>query len=212
MRILTLLVSLALTACVVHTPVPQARIKRGPAFRAPLKKILALPTDCSSADDGLCTPAQGEAVDATTRMSLEFAGLRLVDSETVNSYLRLRVTREQRSVRTENGQVTSSGEQTAVDRETDEATWSTTTTERRRELLGEMGVDGYLTSLITVGEVQNLENQRTISVTVTITRASDGAIAWSSRCSVETGRFYFADEAVEVAAKCALESAMVVGT
>jgi hypothetical protein len=81
----------------------------------------------------------------------------------------------------------------------------------RRRLLTNMGIDGYLTTEIAVGPVKNLENQRTITVTVKIIRASDLADAWSSRCSIETGRFYFEDEAVEIATRCALESALMVG-
>lgn len=191
---------LLLSACSVYTPVPQARVTPGPARQATLRKILAMPTECAANEAEMCTEAQAVAVDAATRMSLEFAGLRLVDSEVVNAYLRARITR------TDNNSTT-----TEVD-EREGASWLTASDDIRRRLLLDLGIEGYLTTRITVGQAKNVEDQRTVSVTVSIVRAADLEAKWTSVCSIETGRYYFADEAVEVAVRCALESALMVGT
>lgn len=199
MRLGLLTIAALCSACIVHTPVPQARVTLGPARGAALDKILALPTDCQAETAELCTPAQAIAVDAAARMSLEFAGVRIVDSEVVNAYLRHRVTTEINAA-------------SRSEVESERATWATASDATRRRLLAEMGIDGYLTTRISVGHVKNLEGQRTLSVTVSIIRAADAAPAWTSRCSIETGRYYFADEAVELAARCALESALMVSS
>lgn len=197
MRYLPLLL---VAACSITTPVPQARVKLGPARDARLRTVLAMPTECATANPEMCTEAQAVAVGTATRMALEFAGLRLVDSETVNAYLHERVTKTVGDVsRTEVA-------------EKEGGTWLTASDDTRRRLLEELGIEAYLTTQIFVSRRKNVEDQRTISVTVSIIRARDLEPKWTSQCSVETGRYYFADEAISVAVRCALESALMVGT
>ena len=191
-------------ACQLSLPPPMARVRRGPGFAPAPTKILALPAVCEAESEGICLVAHQKAVDVTTRMSLEFVGYRLVDSELVNIYLRERVERI-RTTTAESYGVIRDQETRSV--EVAGVGWDQATVEERQRVLGEMGVDGFLASRIVMGPMKNVEGQRTVEIHLVVTRVHDNALVWRSRCAVETGQYHSIDQAVDLAARCALEGA-----
>lgn len=188
----------ALVACCVlltgcfHAPPPYARVHRGPAYGHVVDPIAAVPVTCAS--DGAfggCIPEYSQAVATATRMSLEFAGYALVDAELLNAETRRRSSK-------------TVGENTTVEKSGPE--WKDLSPSAQRELLFSIGVRGLLRAAITMGPPRGAAQQRTITVTITVTRTSDDAVAWRSQCSAESGDFNAPERAVELAARCALES------
>lgn len=190
----------AMGACSLHVPTPLARVTKGPAFDDPPFKLLALPAVCRSADFAQCHPAHEKAVDSAARMSLEFAGYTLVDSEQVNSHTRARIehTSETRSGTSteETSEVTVTG-----------TTFGEATPAQQRALMVEMGLDGLLHASVLMGPARGASQQRTVQVQLQVTRIRDDRLAWSTRCSVETGDFHSTEQAIELATRCALDGA-----
>lgn len=183
--------SLLLPGC-FHAPPPYARVHRGPAHGHVVDPIAAVPVTCvSDGGFGGCIPEYSKAVATATRMSLEFAGYALVDAELLNAETRRRSSK-------------TVGDTTTVEKSGPE--WKDLTPSAQRELLFSIGVRGVLHATITMGAPRGAAQQRTITVTVTVTRTSDDALAWRSQCSAESGDFNAPERAVELAARCALES------
>jgi hypothetical protein len=178
----------AAAGCSLASPPPLARVRRGPAFATPPARLLALPADCRASEPDLCRDEDRAAVDSAARMALEFAGYALVDSELVNLRLGLRHERD-----------------TGV--EVHRVTWADASADDRRALLDEMEVDGFLWSAISIGPPRGMSWQRTVEVSLRVTRAHDERLVWQSRCAVETGDYHTTERAVELATRCALESA-----
>jgi len=190
-------------ACSLSKPIPQARVRRGPAWTAPPSIVLALPAECISAQGDACTDAHRAAVDSAARMALEFVGYTLVDSQTVNVRLG-----ERRELTRQTGAYGATTEQHEV--EVKRVTWEEATLEERRAVIGELEADGILASAITM-TMPDLVGDRTIEVRLTLSRAGDERVVWVSRCAVETGDGDLSTEqAIEHATRCALESATLV--
>jgi hypothetical protein len=196
-------VCLLAAACSLQRPIPQARVRRGPAWTAPPSIVLALPAECISAESGACTAAHQAAVDSAARMALEFVGYTLVDSQTVNVKLG-----ERRELTRQAGAYGATSEHREV--EVKRVTWEDATLEERRAVIGELEADGILASAITMS-MADLVGDRTIEVRLTLSRVSDEQVVWVSRCAVETGDGDLSTEqAIEHATRCALESATLV--
>lgn len=188
-----------LAGCALSQPTPVARVRTGPAFGAAPRTILALPAECRP-EVSVCKPGHELAVSVATRMSLEFAGYRIFDSERLNV---------RAGERTERFFGDTAREDRAV--ELTAAAWDQASPAQRAALLADLGIDGLLVSSISIGPRKNSEGQRTIAVTVTLRQASDGSLVWRTRCGVESGRFNDTDQAIETATRCALEGAAVAG-
>ncbi len=188
----------ALVACCVllsgcfHAPTPIARVQHGPAHGQVVDPIAALPVTCvTRGGPEACLPEHSRAVAVATRMALEFAGYAVVDSELLNAETRRRLTK-------------TSGEATTIEKSGPE--WKDLTPSAQRELLFSIGVHGILHAAITMGAPHGGAQQRTITVVVTVTRTGDDALAWRSQCSVESGDYNAPERALDLAARCALES------
>lgn len=195
-RLVLAAASLAAAGCALSGPTPMARVRKGPAIETPPRTILALPATCEPAGEP-CTEALERAVEAATRMSLEFAGYRLLDSERINVHARVRTER-----------ISGRGRPIV---EISGAGWNQASPAQRADLLAEMGVEGMLAAHIAMGPIENAEGLRTVTVTVRVSRARDGALVWRSRCAAVTGRFHGLDQAVELATRCAVEGAALMG-
>lgn len=195
---------LAAVGCGLHPPPPLARVRPGPGFGKPPSVVLALPTECDESEG--CNVGQLRAVDAAARMSLEFAGHRVVDSERVHRHARSRVETITQS---------SSGPDSRHVEITVPA-WDDASFAEWIALLREMGIDGVLATRISMGPPNPIYGPETIEVRVELLRLHDRQLVWSSRClvemgTVENGRFRSIDQAIEVTTRCALEAPSTLG-
>ncbi len=163
-----------------------------------------------------CQPGYQEMVANATRMAFELGGGNLVDSELINAELRLRTTRTQSVVgqgtlgETELGRAPSASYTNESNSSTSELTgrtWSDLPGQAQRELLAAMGIRGTLRTVITLGVQRGMSGQRTVTVYLGLVRLADESLAWESECGVETGDFHSEPQAIELATRCALESA-----
>jgi len=190
-------------ACSLSKPIPQARVRRGPAWTTPPSLVLALPAECISAEGGACTAAHQAAVDSAARMALEFVGYSLVDSQLVNVRLG-----ERRELTRQSSAYGATSEHHEV--EVKRVSWEEATVEERRAVIADLEADGLLSSAITMSAA-DLVGDRTIEVRLTLARVADEAVVWASRCEVETGDGDLSTEqAIEHATRCALESATLI--
>jgi hypothetical protein len=201
-------------ACKFTPPTPVAYVTHGPAFGHDANPIAALPVRCGAAALG-CLPGYQYAVASATRMALELGGVSLVDSELINAEMRLRTVRTRSSQHEyeapsdqlgQPAQTTVSGSSESTTEVTG-ATWASLPPGEQRSLLEAIGVRGLLAATIFLGVPRGAAGQRTVTVRVAVTRLSDGALAWQSECGVETGDYHAEPQAVELATRCALESA-----
>lgn len=201
-------------ACKFTPPVPIAYVSHGPAYGQTLNPIVALPVSCGFSSMG-CQAGYQVMVANATRMALELGGGSLVDSELINAELRLRTTRTRSTV----GVVQTNPSQVGVMPSTTTEVISDSTTEvtgttwlelpplEQHSLLEGMGIRSVLRANIALGVPHGLSGQRTVTVQLALIRLADSAIAWESECGVETGDYHSEPQAVELAARCALESA-----
>lgn len=203
----------AFGACSLTSPVPVARVQVGPALDQQPRMIVAVPTSCEAKGttwrlfgedvpvdnpEDYCGSGSLRAVESETRMALEFAGYRLIDSEVVNVYMRERL---------EQTLTTGPGRHKVV--EVTSGSWAEASHEERRLLLQEMGVDGILESHLSVSSAVGAESVRTVELSLTLVSTDERALVWRSRCAAITGRYNTFDQAVELAARCALEGARI---
>lgn len=203
-----------LGACKFTPPTPVAYVTHGPAFGQEANPIAALPVRCGATTMG-CVPGYQYAVANATRMALELGGVSLVDSELINAEMRMRTTKTRSSTSEyeqsspqigQPAQTTATGTRETTTEVTG-ATWESLPPGEQQSLLTAMGVRGLLHATISMGTPHGLSGQRTVTVQLAVTRLSDGALAWQSECGVETGDYHAEPQAVELATRCALESA-----
>jgi hypothetical protein len=206
---------LLLTGCPWGVPTPVAKVQHGPAFAAPRGLLAALPVACSKItsldSDDLCAPGQLAAVASATRMALEFAGESVIDSERINAELRLRTTHTEEDLarRAPAGPDTFAPPETGVHEETTMTgglTWAELSPPAQEALLATLGADGLIGAELSFGPPRGLSWQRTVGVRVSVRRL-DGALAWRAGCEVETGDYHTVAQAIDLATRCALESA-----
>lgn len=183
-----------LAGCSYTPPTPVAYVTHGPARQQRVTPLAALPATCDGMTMG-CQPGYLFSVASATRMSLELGGLGLVDSEIINAELRRRHTSTQASEGSVQTTTTVTG-----------ATWMDLDPVARRTFLSELGIHGVLRATVGLGVPHGMAGQRTVTVTVQVTRLADDALVWQSECHVETGDFHSESQAVELATQCALES------
>ncbi len=193
-------VAALLGACALNPPPPVAHVRRGPAFDEPPARVLALPATCQAVEADVCRPEYPPAVENAARMALEFAGATLIDSELVNTHVRRRREHIQ-----ESSSVGWSSRSTEV--EVAGITWNEASPAEQRDLARELRIAGFLRSDILIGGARGWAQQRTVEVRLEVRRAADGAQVWTSRCAVETGDHHATEQALELATRCALDSA-----
>jgi hypothetical protein len=207
-----LLVLCVLAGCPWAAPVPIARVQLGPAHREAITVLAALPVQCT-ADPSLFTPAHAAVVASATRMALEFSGYSVVDSELINAELRRRSTRTIPSgggfahAAPARGGFGPPASGTYTETEiTGGATWAEVSPARQDALLAVIGVQGLLRTIVTLGRARGLASQRTVTVSVEVSRLADARLAWHTDCSVETGDYHSTEQALDLATRCALDS------
>jgi hypothetical protein len=148
-----------------------------------------------------------------TRTNLEFAGYTVVDTELLNAEAWRRTTTTTaitpaRVPRVPQHDV--KGAPIAPAREEIErfggASWADAPADERHRMLMAMGVDGMLATEVRTGRARGMARQRTLTMRVVVTRL-DGALVWRSECDVETGDYRSDEQALDQAARCAVESA-----
>ncbi len=206
---------LLLAGCAFPTAVPQARVRRGPAYAQVVTPLAALPVTCAEVRSrrlpAACTPGRIDAVASAARLALEFDGHGVVDTERINVLARHRttVTHDEATARPAAPQnplrpPPSSGD--SVTMLEGGATWSDAPADQRSALLAAMGVHGLLAVRITVGPARGASAEQTVTAQVTVSRLAPAQLVWESRCSAETGDYHSVDQAFDIATRCALES------
>lgn len=200
--------------CKFTPPVPIAYVNHGPAYGQSINPIAAMPVRCGTTSMG-CVVGYQVAVANATRMELELAGGSLVDSELINAELRRRTTRTSDTVTPALSNADQLGQRpsttTAVrsdsTTEVTGTTWVDLPAAEQRALLQEIGARSTLHATVWLGVPHGMAAQRTVTVQVALVRLADQAVAWESECGVETGDYHSEPQAVELATRCALESA-----
>jgi len=192
---LVALVLFAVVGCAFAPPPPVAHVRRGPAFGQWLTPLAAMPVVCGRTTMG-CLPGYLAAVASATRISLEYGGYRVVDTERINAEL------QQRSTHTVE---TIAGER--VETEVTGVRWLDLPPEQQRALLIGLGIKGVFRAVISMGIPHGMAAERTVTATIAITRLVDEQVVVQVDCSVPTGDQHSEAQAVELATRCALESA-----
>ena len=193
-----------LAACNFTPPTPVARVRRGPAAREFTSPLAALPVSCEGTSMG-CLPGYLFGVSSATRIALEFGGYTIVDSELINAELRRRSTVTTET--SQRGAIVPTPTTTDVKTEVTGRLWSDLPILEQRELLSAMGVRGVLRAQVALGTPHGMAGQRTVTVGISLARLDDDLLVWQSQCDVETGDYHSEAQAVDLATRCALESA-----
>ena len=197
---------LVMSGCAAYTPpTPVAYVTHGPAFGQPTNPIAALPVTCGFTTMG-CHQGYLVAVASATRMALELGGGSLVDSELLNAELRRRTTRT-REIHVSTREAGPSSNRVETEVEQRGLTWLELPPAEQRAFLEELGVISLLTATISMSVPRGMSGLRTVRVQVVLRRLADDTIAWQSECGVETGDYRSEPQAIELATRCALESA-----
>ena len=201
--------------CPWTAPTPVARVHHGPAFHAAPLTLAALPVT-STAEASLWTPAHATAVAAATRMLLEYAGFNVVDTERLNVESWRRSTKTVETSRSAGfrGATPPRLDTFVPPRETSDeigavaggTAWSEAPPEARHAMLIAMGIDGTLSTRVSFGPLRRLTQRRTVTTSVTVARL-DGTLVWESSCDVVAGDYHSEPQAIDLATRCALESA-----
>jgi hypothetical protein len=200
------------TGCPWGVPAPVARVGHGPAFQNGGATLAALPVRCAP-ELRVCARPYAAAIASATRMNLELTGYTVVDTELLNAEARRRTTTRTEPIAARVPAVPQHGvRDEPIDRSREEVelsgglSWADAPPEERRRMLIAMGVDGVLATEVGMGPPRGMARQRTLTMRVTITRL-DGDLIWRSECDVETGDYRSDEQAVDQAARCAVESA-----
>jgi hypothetical protein len=204
---------ICVAGCPWSVPVPVARVGHGPAFRDGSATLAALPLRCATPDLAVCARPYAAAIASATRMNLELAGYTVVDTELLNAeaWRRTTTTTERTSARVptvpqhDGRGVPVNPVRERIER-TGGASWAEAPPDERRRMLVSMGVGGILATEVAMGRARGMARQRTLTMRVTVTRL-DGELVWRSECDVETGDYRSDEEAVDLATRCAVESA-----
>jgi hypothetical protein len=183
-----------LAACKFTPPTPQAYVQHGPAFGQAGTQLAALPVECGAQTLG-CLPGYKVAVASATRISIEYGGYTLVDSELINAELQRRTSK---TVATADAETTTT--------EVTGRTWLDLPPPRQRELLAAMGIQGVMRTTIAMTVPLGMAGERIVTVAVVVSRVADEQLVWRSRCSVVTGDYHSESQAIDLATRCALES------
>lgn len=209
-RLLALVTLLA--GCPFTPPTPTSRVRIGPAATQLVSPLAPMPINCTDIGQ-YCSEAQKIAVAIQTRMDLEFSGYTVIDGETVNTEMQKRTLIEREHGNDGTPIVPMVNKYNPAPPTPDDVTetvsgttWNDLPPDQQRAMLVAMGARGILTTQITFGMPHGMARQQTVTVAIAITRADDNILAWSSRCSVETGDYNTTERAIQLATSCALES------
>jgi hypothetical protein len=146
-------------------------------------------------------------------MSLEFAGYTVVDTELLNAEAWRRTTTSTESTSARVPTVPQHGSQGLPVNSAQErtvlaggASWADAPADERQRMLSSIGVDGLLATEVALGPPRGMARQRTLTMRVKVTRL-DGELVWRSECDVETGDYHSDEQALDLATRCAVESA-----
>jgi len=152
-----------------------------------------------------CMPGYLYGVASATRIALEYGGYTVVDGELINAELRRRSTVTTET--SQRGAIVPTPTTTDVETEVTGRLWSDLPILEQRELLSAMGVRGVLRAQVALGTPHGMAGQRTVTVGISLARLDDDLLVWQSQCDVETGDYHSEAQAVDLATRCALESA-----
>lgn len=202
-RLLISVVFLGACARVPTYAPPEARVHHGPAYEHWLGPIAALPVECALHDP--CPPDFLRAVETLGRMSLEFQGHSIIDSELLNAESRQRFSI---SVQNESTGTQAVDEQVIEDTRTGKD-FVDLAPEEQRALLDSVGALSVLRATVNMGSKGPSSFRprfEPIAVEFTLHRLSDHALVWRTRCTVHTGNTNLRETALEIAARCALDA------
>lgn len=174
--------------------------------------LAALPVRCAP-ELTVCSRPYAAAIASATRMSLELGGYSVVDTELLNAERWRRTTA---TIEPTSSRVPSVPQHGLRDvpmdtaRERTEraggASWADASRDEQQRMLIAMGVDGVLATEVGMSRAHGMARQRTLTMRVSVTRL-DGGLVWRSECDVETGDYHSDEQAVDLATRCAVESA-----
>ncbi len=134
-------------------------------------------------------------------MSLDFQGYPIVDSELLNAESRRRTVK---TLQHEGDPEPKVVEETSTGKDFQELS-----TDEQRELFNSIGVLSVLRASVDMGS-QGSNVLRPLfgplTVEFTLSRLSDDAMVWRTRCTVHTGNSNTRETALETAARCALDA------
>jgi hypothetical protein len=187
-------------------------VGHGSAYRGGATSLAALPVRCPP-ELSICGRPYAAAIASAARMNLELAGYSVVDTELLNAeaWRRTETTTESTRARVpavpqhdRHGAPPPTGD-SRVELSAGRA-WADAPPDERQRMLASMGVDGVLATEVTLGPARGLAQQRTLTMRVAVSRL-DGALVWRSECDVETGDYRSDEQALDLATRCAVESA-----
>lgn len=204
---------LALAACASsELAQPIIRARMGPAAERPLHKVVALSASCGALSTervpggdpdhpvyqtrALCPQPAMQAIDTLVRSTLEFGGYQIIDAEQVNAVTATRHEVEQRSAY-----------YTTRTAETQGARFEDATPFEQAAILKQLGAEAVLTTRIWIGAGVGFGERRTVAAQIRLMAVPDGGLAWVRRCEIEVGGLTFDEEAMERAARCAIQGA-----
>jgi hypothetical protein len=216
-RLAVLVVLCAVSCSSVELAPRSVRVRLGPAHDQPTRRVVALPATCSSlitprqesqlatspSNDAMeaaspCLSRLVDAVDGRVRALLAFQGFEVIDSEKVNAETRVRTESEKRMT-------TPGFETSARTTEVSGATFADATPATQEAILGELGADGVINTRIWIGAGHGFSERHTVEVQVRLLHVRTGRLAWARRCEVEIGGLTADAEAMEEAARCAVQ-------
>jgi hypothetical protein len=209
-RLLPVLVLAACASSELAQPIIRARM--GPAAERPLHKVVALSASCGALSTErvpgsdpdhpvfqtrtLCPQPAMQAIDTLVRSTLEFGGYQIIDAEKVNAVTATRHEVEQRNAY-----------YTTRTAETHGARFEDATPFEQAAILKELGAEAVLTTRIWIGAGVGFGERRTVAAQIRLMAVPDGGLAWVRRCEIEVGGLTFDEDAMERAARCAIQGA-----
>ena len=200
---------LCLAGC-VEMPTPVAYVKRGPAFAAHPRRIIAMPSVIvggpvmipipkSNPNIQLYREADTLLVDQLVRMVLEFGGFIVANAEDI------KVSTGHTSETINRAET---GDAEVATAQTGKAFLSQLDPARRDDVLHSLGFDGVLFTTTSFGPLKyGFPNPLTVEATLVDVRT--GTSVWTSRCSVETEHIPNMDWAQHRAARCTMAGVLV---
>jgi len=214
-----------LTACVPaaqQPPVLHPEVQQGPASSAKPNRVLVLHAACGSVEYK-CPREYLDTVDVIVRGGLEFAGLGLVESDTLRNQTRQRHEEHSSTTTTNDSQSTTKvvrpldfDDSVASNHHSNSTTQTSLvvldgsgfedlSVDERRDVLAKSGADAVLSVRIVVGgQIGVWVPNQNVEVMVKLGVNMGDSMAWASRCTASSNDFSTVTAALENAARCAI--------
>lgn len=189
--------------CVLTTPscVGTAEVRAGPAYAQKPVTVVITPAACGSVED-LCTDAIVEGTNAFVANELRFAGFTVVDA--------VKLAQEARTRPTADDNVKRFGESVlrAANARQHGQIFRDLSPSARHALIHDAKADGLVTIGVQIGTPDGIGPGRTHQVVVRLGAGDEDELVWVSRCTAESSVYPDIEQAVDNAARCAMDGAL----